>query len=142
MESITNFIKGLNEYQASFFTLFLVALFTPGTLIMFMFQRDLFISLDTVKLILVCVSISFPLIIVGSVPIAYEFKFEGAETLPFMETTFAGAFVSLMSCTVSIFVAYCFSLNFLYFCYTLILVYISVYVATVVSVWRNHREQT
>ncbi len=65
------FLKEINdEFQKEVFwiSLFDILFFiAPGFLVLFIFYRDLFISLDAIKLILLALSISVPFVVLNAI---------------------------------------------------------------------------
>lgn len=65
MSEILKELKTLEEQHFVVFIGFLAAILSPGLLIIFHFKNDLFFDLDTIKLLLLAVSISLPILFSG-----------------------------------------------------------------------------
>lgn len=62
--SITNEIKNIDSNSAAGVATFFISILGPGFLTIFLFKRDIFVSLETVKLIILSLSISAPGVII------------------------------------------------------------------------------
>ena len=68
-------LNKLTSVTIAIVLLFAVAIITPGTLFIFIFSRELFIELETLKLILLAISITLPIWVLNT----YAFASLGGE---------------------------------------------------------------
>lgn len=92
-------------------------------LILFMYQRELFIDLDTIKLLFLSVSISFSLIVACILPSTCALG-HGKTQVSLIDSAFSGALLALGVVTMSIVISYFISADFSYFMKILIGCYV------------------
>lgn len=59
------FIKDIPGFRGLLMTLFFILLFSPGMLIIFLFKHDLFSEMDTIKLLLVSIALTTPILVIN-----------------------------------------------------------------------------
>lgn len=65
--SIISDIEKVSANKISVYTLLILTLICPGLLSIFLYQRELFLQLDVIKLTMLSVSISAPILLINSI---------------------------------------------------------------------------
>ncbi|EIC2299086.1 hypothetical protein [Vibrio anguillarum] len=94
-------LEKLGGYKVCFIFLFLCALISPGMLILFQYKREVFMSLESLKLLMLSISISIPIFLIGSVIGA-----AGSGKFSFLDAAFSGAALTLFLSYLALFFAY------------------------------------
>ncbi|MEE3880029.1 hypothetical protein [Vibrio sp. YYF0003] len=103
-------LEKLGGYKVCFIFLFLCALISPGVLILFQYKRELFMSIESLKLLMLSISISIPIFLIGSVIGA-----AGREKFSFLDAAFSGAGLTLFYSYLALFLAYISGRPFVHF---------------------------
>ncbi|EHD2271260.1 hypothetical protein [Vibrio cholerae] len=108
-ETIEN-LERLGGYKVSFIFLFLCALISPGFLILFQYKRDVFMSLELLKLLMLSIGLSVPILLVSIV-------ISGAvgNKFSYLNVVFSGSGLSLGYSYSSLFIAYICNVRFMFF---------------------------
>ena len=91
-------INKINLITFIFIPTFIVSVICPGILFVFMYGRNLFVTTDTIKLTLLCISISFPIWFINSIFIYYDLNYNSDKILKNDDLQFAsilGSFITI-----------------------------------------------
>ncbi|EGU30872.1 hypothetical protein VIBRN418_16336 [Vibrio sp. N418] len=115
----------MSSYQVIYSLAFIAAIVSPGLLMIFIYKRDLFLSLDVIKLLLLALSLSMPILIGTILLSAYDSTGQSFDKL-----TFYGYFLSLLVAYPPLLFSYLAGFPFPTFVIILIGSYVSLFVVT------------
>ena len=128
MSELIREIKSLSSHQVIYSLAFITAIISPGLLIIFTYKRELFLTLDIFKLLLLSVSLSVPILICTLLMAAYD-----SDGQCFNKTSFFGCFICLVVVYPILFLCYFMQLPFSQFAAMLVIFCLSILFLT----WRD-----
>lgn len=129
MSEILKELKTLNEYHFVSLTIFLAAILSPGLLIIFHFKNELFFDLDTIKLLILAISISLPILFSGVLVVLF------CTSEDFSSISSISSFVTLMSFYGTFTVSYFFEWTFKEFIGAYCIFMVGLTLITIVESW-------
>lgn len=107
MSELLKEIRTLSAHQVSYVLVLLAAIISPGLLILYHYQYDLFISLSNIKLILLSSSMSIPIVISSTLLAVYD-----TEEQSYEKVSFFGFFITVIVSIPALFICYVFGFSF------------------------------
>ncbi|WP_433915711.1 hypothetical protein [Vibrio vulnificus] len=133
MSDLIQEIKSLSSHQIIYSLAFSAAIISPGLLIIFTYKRELFLNLDLIKLLMLSVSLSVPIIVCATLLAVYDTDEQSLDKI-----TFFGYFISLILVYPTLFSAYLLSFSFKTFSFMLLGSYLGLFFMT----WFNKKSST
>ncbi len=112
MNEILKELKGISAFHLVTSVTFLASIVSPGVLLVFQFKRELFLELETIKLLLLSISISLPVIFASVLLVIFDDK----DTV-WDSVSSVAPFVTLLLFYINFFAAYLLELSFQQFIY-------------------------
>ncbi|EGQ8523149.1 hypothetical protein GQ853_24240 [Vibrio parahaemolyticus] len=112
MNEILKELKGISAFHLVTSVTFLASIVSPGVLLVFQFKRELFLELETIKLLLLSISISLPVIFASVLLVIFDDK----DTV-WDSVSSVAPFVTLLLFYITFLAAYLLELSFQQFIY-------------------------
>lgn len=137
MSELIREIRKLSSHQVIYSLAFFAAIVSPGLLIIFTYKRELFLTLELFKLLMLSISISIPILACTILLSASD-----SDEQSFDKITFFGYFISLILVYPTLFFSYMLKLPFSNFVIVLIVLYLGLSVITWFDRKRNNEKKT
>ncbi|ENM5816273.1 TPA: hypothetical protein ACGFXT_003386 [Vibrio cholerae] len=137
MSELIREIRNLSSHQVIYSLACFAAIVSPGLLIIFTYKRELFLTLELFKLLMLSISLSVPILACTILLSASD-----SDEQSFDKITFFGYFISLILVYPTLFFSYMLKLPFSNFAIALIVLYLGLSVITWFDRKRNNKKET